>query len=181
MVHITAKTGLTPRRPLQSPADVLRALAVHLAPVCGFLQPLSPPCITQTAGVYSRTAVRRAIARGGKVDDAQVHTHEVGYGERGVVRQLDDHQEKPPAIVSQHQMALALGFRKALPLVGAHDKRHQHTPVQRQQADMIDALEAHETLVIWHGRMRAKRGAAALIALVGTDDTGDTAHSHLRR
>ena len=97
-------------------------------------------------------------------------------------RPLDDHQQKPLAVSTHHQMTLArfVGI-EALLVVGANQERDQDTALQRQQAHLVHAIKPHNPLVVGHGRIRAKRGAARLVASIRPGDPCQTAHSHLRR
>ena len=179
VVGISAEPMFALMHPAQGLPDLLGSLAAFGSSTGGFLQALTSHVVPLACPLDLLPTHAGAIASRGKIDDAEIDAKEVGGRPRRCLREIDDDKQKPRAITPQYEETLPMRCRKALPLVGTHNKRHQHTPVQRQQTDMIDALEAHEALIVRHGRMRAKGRADALVVFVGAHDSGNTAHRHL--
>ncbi len=125
MVGISTKPGFSPCGTFQGPADVLGTLARHLGVVRSFLQPLPTPAIARATRFDACAAVCDPVTRGGQIDHAQVNPKKVGRRKGRPIRDLDDHQQKPLAVLTHDQMALP-GFMsvEALLMVGTNQERH---------------------------------------------------------
>jgi hypothetical protein len=102
-------------------------------------------------------------------------------GRLGSFGNIDRHQEEPLAVLSEHQISLALGVREFLGLVLAHDEGDFDPTLESQQADPIGALEGHHPLVEGHRGVGPKLGPLGLVRLGGLADLGDAPNRHLGR
>jgi hypothetical protein len=83
--------------------------------------------------------------------------------------------------ISQDEVDLTAQTVAARSLVGTQAARHQVSAVERQQADVLQALPRHDALVEGQRSVRPKYGLDGRVALVRLDHLGDRAHRHLGR
>src|SRR5262245_11124462 len=74
-----------------------------------------------------------AIAVNGQIDDAEIHSDEIGRGRRRDVGNLNGHQQKPLAVLALYQIALAVFSIESFGLVIAHDDRNDGPAFESQQ------------------------------------------------
>src|SRR5262245_13078051 len=65
-----------------------------------------------------------AIAINGEIDDAEIHSDEIGRRRRRDIRNLNGHKQKPSAVLAPDQIALAMFSIESLGLVFTHDNRN---------------------------------------------------------
>jgi hypothetical protein len=94
---------------------------------------------------------------------------------------LDNDQQKPLAIFADNQMALArlMGI-KTLPMVGTNEERNQDAPLQGGEAYMVQAVKAHNALIVGHGGVLAKSWTECLVSPIGASHPRQAANYHLR-
>src|SRR5215510_14423873 len=74
-----------------------------------------------------------AVTINGEIDDAEIHSDEIGRGRRRDVRNLNGHQQKPLAVLALYQIALAVFSIESFGLVLAHDDRSDGPAFESQQ------------------------------------------------
>src|SRR5208283_3095935 len=117
-------------------------------------------------GGFVRPAGRNApgvIARGGDPGDSHVHAEEVRHGDRRTFRNIDGDDQKPLAVLPEHQVTLTLALGQSFCLITPQKEGHDYTAFERQQADPVDALKAHGPDVVGHRGVTAELGPLALV------------------
>jgi len=182
VVRVSAKPCFPSGVALQRASNVLGAFAAHLGDMCGPLQPLTVLGIPRATGFNVFAAVRGAVRGRCQIDDPQVDPEKICWRDRRPIRHLNHDQQKPLAIFTHHEMALPwLVGIEALLVVGTNQERHQDTPLQCQQADVVEPVKPHDPLVIRHRRVRTEGRADRLVPSIGPSNPGQAPYRHLRR
>ncbi len=121
------------------------------------------------------------IARGGDPGDSHVHADEVRHGDRRTFRNIDGDDQKPLAVLPEHQVTLTLALGQSFCLITPQKEGHDYTAFERQQADPVDALKAHGPDVVGHRGVTAELGPLALVPPVSLANPVDAQASHLGR
>lgn len=181
VVLVLAEPGFLPLGPLHRTTDVLRPFALptlrHRCPPKG----RTSLAVVAAGGVDLPTGELLAVFGVGKVRGAEIHAHEVGRRDRRNRGDIDSDQQKPLAIVTEHEVSLALGVGELLCLVLAQHKRDDSPTGKREQAHAVDTLEAHGPLVIDDCGMLAELDLPGLIPLVRIAHALDRVLCHLAR
>src|SRR5882672_8945295 len=74
-----------------------------------------------------------AIAVNGQIYDAEIHSDEIGRRRRRDIGNLNGHQQKPLAVLTLYQIALAVFSVESFGLVLAHDDRNDGPAFESQQ------------------------------------------------
>lgn len=148
MILVGAKSPFLPAQALELAPDVLRT---HASPLFGRSSPLETgaQCVLPTPDGFDRiAAVVLPVAVGGDIGHSEIDADEVGRWQIGAVWQIDGHKQEPLAILAQDEIALPLGGGKPFLLILAHDHGHENATGERQKRHAVNALEAHQPLVI---------------------------------
>ena len=129
---------------------------------------------------YLLTRESVAVTISGEIHDAQIHTQRSFWLLCWRGRHIEGYRQKEDATLI-HQVGLPLDGLKAGLLIAANAERNQHTPSERHQRDLRQALKGHDALIIDNRAFRTKRRLDVLITLVGFAHFGDGADSQLRR
>lgn len=181
MILVGAKSPFLPAQALELAPDVLRT---HASPLFGRSSPLETgaQCVLPTPDGFDRiAAVVLPVAVGGDIGHSEIDADEVGRWRLGAVWQIDGHKQEPLAILAQDEITLPLGGGKPFLLILAHDHGHENATRERQKRHAINALEAHQPLVIGDSGKRTKLRSLGLVPLVGFADLRNAAHRHLGR
>ena len=181
VVGISAEPTFPLMHPAQGLPDLLGSLAAFRSSTSGLLQALTSDMVALAYLFELLPAHAGAIAGRGEIDHPQIDAQKVGRWQWRMAWQIDDDQQKPFAIVSEHEIALAVRFCKTLAMVVAHHKGNQDASIQGQEAHAIHAFETHEPLIVWHSSMRAKDRTETLVAFVGPNNARNASHRHLGR
>src|SRR5262249_16579748 len=122
-----------------------------------------------------------AVAINGQIDDAEIHSDEIGRSCRRDIRSLNRHKQKPLAVLAPDQIALAVFSVESLGLVLAHDDRNDDPAFEGQQGNTVNSLERHQPLVIRDTGVFLESGAYGFVPAVGFADLGDATDGHLGR
>ena len=166
VVFVLAEPGFLGLGPLHGPADVLGPCALSSLGPHSLTQRLAPLAITTASGIDLLARELIVVFSRGDVDHAEIDAHEVSRGDRCGLRDVNCYQQEPLAVMAEYQVSLPLGMGEPLGLVLAHDDGDEHAAIQRQQAHSVDALEAHDSLVIGDRGVLAELGLDALVPLV---------------
>lgn len=178
VVLMTAETRFFAADAFNGPACVLPGAplvpAVHL-----LSQGSADVMVFDADGLNAVSADYLAVAGSRNHIHAQIDAKKIS-GRRGrSFRKIDRTEQEPFSVLSENKVALPLAAAEPLPLIPAHDHRHDDSALKRQQAHTVDALEAHYPVVVGHGRVLAEVGPLVLVPLVGFADLGNTADGHL--
>ena len=121
-----------------------------------------------------------AIARGRQIGNTEIDPDKLLNVDRCIFGQVD-RTEQVELTVSVDEIALTLNAIEASLLVFTVDHGHDLASGERQKADLIEALEAHQTLIVGHRAGGPKFRAAGLVALKAFDRLADRANCHLAR
>ena len=181
MILVGAKSPFLPAQSLELAPDVLRT---HASPLFVRSSPLETgaQCVLPTPDGFDRIAtVALPVAVCSKVCNTQVHANEIGRWRLGAVWQINGHKQEPLAILAPHQIALSFCVGKPFLLILAHDHRHENATRERQKRHAVNALETHETLIVWDRSKRSKVWPFCFVPLVRFADLSDTTYRHLSR
>src|SRR5262249_50719534 len=106
---------------------------------------------------------------------------EIGGRDRRVLWQISRNQQEPLAVFSENQIRLAFGKPEALSLVATHNDREDDTTLQGEDADTVNALEAHQSIIERHGCVLAEPRLDGFITFVCFTDLSNASDSHLSR
>src|SRR5215467_11306459 len=123
--------------------------------------------------------MRLAVTINGEIDDAEIHSDEIGRGRRRDVRNLNGHKQKPLAVLTLYQIALAMFSIESFGLVIAHDDRNDCPAFESKQGNTVNSLEGHQALVIRDAGVFPEARAYGFVAAVGFADLGDATDGHL--
>jgi len=179
VVFVLAEPRFLGLGPLHGPADVLGPCALSSLGPHSLTQRLAPLAITTASGIDLLARELIVVFSRGDVDHAEIDAHEVSRGDRCGLRDVNCYQQEPLAVMAEYQVSLPLGMGEPLGLVLAHDDGDEHAAIQRQQAHSVDALEAHDSLVIGDRGVLAELGLDALVPLVRGADSFDRQLGHL--
>src|SRR5262249_3450472 len=122
-----------------------------------------------------------AIAINGQIDDAEIHSDEIGRRRRRDIRNLNGHKQKPLAVLALEEIALAVFPVESLGLVLAHDDRNDSPAFEGQQGNTLNSLERHQVLVIRDAGVFLEPWADGFVSAVALADLGDATYGYLSR
>lgn len=121
-----------------------------------------------------------SVAGSGDVGDSKIDPKEFMNFNRRVFCQING-AVKVELPVAVNKVTLALDAVETLALVFAVNHRDNLTAGERQQADLVDALEAHQALIVGHRPCRPELRALRLVPLKAFDRLADGPNRHLTR
>ena len=147
-----------------------------------YLLKLRPqPAMTITNALDSRTAMQPAIGVAGDVRHAHVNAEKVGRLDRGGIGQVNRAVQVELALAID-QISLPFDAVKALLLVLAVDHRDDYAAAGKgPQADLIDALEAEDALVVGDRAERLEYWTLGFVAREALGGFADGTDRHLSR
>lgn len=179
VVGVSAESPLFLRGGFQLTTDALWSIAALFALRRGFLKRPSSTVVLLACFLYFGAAEGFAIAIGRQIDYPEIHTDKVGGWRLRSIGQINSHEKKPFAVFPAYKIGLTVFQMEAFLLIFAHDKWNDDPAFERQQADSIRRLEAHQSLIVWDARVFLESRLPTPVAAESLTNLGNTADCHL--
>ena len=142
MVGIRFKSSLSTRERFQFTFGVQRPFAVTFLPGRFSLKRSLHLYIMLSCPLDIIALMHLTVAVNGEIDDAEIHSDEIGHRLRRDFRYLNGHKQKPLAVLALYQVALPVFSIKSFGLVLTHHNRNDGPAFDRQQRNTVNSLKA---------------------------------------